>query len=179
MDINEAWQQALKQTDIIRTRVSSLQTFDDTRVPYLFLSPSMINDGDTVVRRGEIVVQRPALILPPNLPRFEGFEFDKQEGETDGSVLNFLFVRGVSLPSLTYNNKTYSLDVFEGDISKAVAFYANQLERQEDVMTGLLTGQDDTWQFSVLIFICSQIARNTQLDIRRLMDDAQRRRQSN
>ncbi len=179
MDMNEAWQQALKETDIVRTRVSSLQTFDDTHVPYMFLSPSTINEGDTVVRRGEIVVQRPALILPPNLPQFEGFEFQKEEGETDSSVLNFLYVRGVSLPSLKYNNKTYSLDVFEGDVSKAISFFANQLERQEDVMTGLLTGRDETWQFSVLIFICSQIARNTHLDIRRLMDDVRRRRQSN
>ena len=179
MNFYEAWTRALKETDIIRTRVSSLQTFADTRVPYVFLSPSSINDGDTVVRKGEIVIQRPALVLPPNVPQFEGFEFEKGEGETDGSVINFLLVRGVSIPSLKYNNQTSSLDIFEGDVFRAVSFFANQLEREEDVVTGLMAGNEETWQFSVLIFICSQIARNTELDLRRLMEDYRRGERDN
>jgi hypothetical protein len=175
MDFHEAWGRALKETDIIRSRVSSLHTFDDTHVPYIFLSPSLINDGDTVVRRGEVVVQRPSLILPPNIPQLDGFDFDKEEGQDSGSALNYLLVRGISLPSLRYNNRTASLDVFEGDVPRAVSFFANQLERAEDVVTGLMTGDESTWQFSVLIFICSQVARNTQIDIRRLMEDYRKR----
>jgi hypothetical protein len=68
------------------------------------------------------------------------------------------------------------LDIFEGDVPRAVAFYANQLEREEDVLTGLLTGAEDIWQFSILIFICSQIARNVNIDLKRLMDENRRRR---
>jgi hypothetical protein len=175
MDFQQAWERALKETNIIRSRVSSLHTFDDTRVPYMFLSPSQITDGDTVVRRGEVVVQRPALILPPNIPRFEGFEFEQEQGADQNAVINYLLVRGITVPSLTYNNKTSSLDVFEGEMSRAIAHFANQLEREEDVSCGLVAGHEDVWQFSVLIFICSQIARNTQVDIRRLMDDIRRR----
>ena len=176
MDFQEAWNRALKETEIVRSRVASLNTFSDTRVPYIFLSPSTINEGDTVVRRGEVTVQRPSLILPPNIPQFEGFDFPKDEGMSDSSVLSFLLVRGIQIPSLKYNNKTYSLDIFEGDMAKAVASVANRLEREEDVSTGLMTGHEDNWQLSLLIFICSQIARNTGLDIRRLMD--QHRRQN-
>jgi hypothetical protein len=175
MDFQQAWERALKETNIIRSRVSSLHTFDDTHVPYVFLSPSLINDGDTVVRKGEVVVQRPSLILPPNIPRFEGFEFEQEQGADQNSVINYLLVRGISVPSLTYNNKTSSLDVFEGEMTRAIAHFANQLEREEDVSCGLLAGHEEVWQFSILIFICSQIARNTQVDIRRLMDDMRRR----
>lgn len=171
MDFHQAWARALKETEIVRSRVSLLNTFFDTRVPYILLSPSSINEGDTVVRRGEVLVNRPSLILPPNIPQFEGFDFQKEEGETDNSVLNFLLVRGVALPSLKYNNKTYSLDVFEGNVANAVSFFANRLEREEDVASGLMTGHEDYWQLSLVIFICSQIARNTESDIRRLMDD--------
>ena len=175
MDFQQAWERALKETDIIRTRVSSLHTFDDTRVPYMFLSPSLINEGDTVVRRGEVVVRRPSLILPPNIPRFEGFDF-QQEGAADpNAVVNYLLVRGITIPSLTYNNKTSSLDIFEGEMPRAIAHFANRLEREEDVSCGLVAGHEDVWPFSVLIFICSQIARNTDIDIRRLMDDMRRR----
>lgn len=174
MDFQQAWERALKETNIIRTRVSSLYTFDDTRVPYMFLSPSLINDGDTVVRKGEVVVQRPALVLPPNIPRFEGFEFDQEQGADQNAAINYLLVRGVTIPSLTYNNKTSSLDIFEGEMTRAIAHFANQLEREEDVSCGLLAGHEDVWQFSILIFICSQIARNTGMDIKRLMDDFRR-----
>ena len=72
MNIYDAWTRALKSTDIIRSRVSALQTFNETRVPYIFLAPSSVNDGDTVVRKGEIVVEKPSLILPPNIPQLEG-----------------------------------------------------------------------------------------------------------
>ncbi len=172
--MQQAWERALKGTEIVRTRVSSLHTFDDTHVPYLFLSPSQINDGDTVVRKGEVVVKRPSLILPPNIPRFEGFEFEQEQGADQNSVVNFLLVRGISVPSMTYNNKTFSLDIFEGDVSRAVSHFANQLEREENVTCGLVTGQEDVWQFAVLIFICSQIARNTEVDLRRLMEHHRR-----
>lgn len=174
MDFHEAWARALKETEIIRSRVLSLPTYDDVQVPYIFLSPSTLTEGDTVVRRGKILVQRPALMLPPNIPQLEGFNFQKDIGETDNSVLSFLLVRGITLPSLKYNNQTYSLDVFEGDVRRAVSYFANQLEREEDVATGLLLGHEDVWQFSVLIFICSQIARNTEADLRRLMEDYRR-----
>ena len=174
MDFQHAWERALQETSIIRSRVSLLQTFDDTRVPYMFLSPSLINDGDTVVRRGEVVVQRPSLILPPNIPRFEGFDFDQEQGADQSAVMNYLLVRGITVPSLNYNNKTSSLNVFEGGMSRAIAHFANQLEREEDVSCGLVAGHEDVWQFSVLILICSQIARNTQVDIRRLMNDLRR-----
>ncbi len=175
MDFQQAWERALKETEIIRGRVSLLHTFDDTRVPYVFVAPSLINEGDTVVRKGEVVVQKPSLILPPNIPRFEGFEFDQAEGADPGSVINFLLVRGINVPSMKYNNKTFSLDVFEGGVDKAVSFFANQLEREEDVACGLVAGHEEIWQFSVLIFICSQIARNSNVDIRRLMDEYHRR----
>lgn len=174
MDYHDAWARALKETEIIRSRVSLLHSLSDTRVPYIFLSPSLINVGDTVVRSGEVLVHRPSLILPPNIPQFEGFDFQKEAGMNDNAVVNFLLVRGVALPSMHYNNKTHALDLFEGGLDKAISFFANRLEREEDVATGLLTGQEDIWQLSVVIFICSQIARNTEHDIRRLMDEYRR-----
>jgi hypothetical protein len=178
MDMSDAWGQALKTTEIVRSRVSFLHTFDDTRVPYVFLAPSLINDGDTVVRKGEVVVRKPALFLPPNIPQLEGFDFKQEAGVDQSAMFNFLLVRGISVPSLQYNNKTHSLDVFEGGVARAVAFFANQMEREENVACGLVTGHEEVWQLGLLIFICSQIARNTEVDIKRLMDDFRRRQET-
>ncbi len=178
MNIQQSWEKALKHTEIIRSRVSSLLTHKETLVPYLLLSESTINVGDTVVRKGEVLVERPKLILPPNIPQLEGFELEGEDEGTweDQSVVNFLLLRGVTIPSLKYNNKTHSLDIFEGKLSKAIDHFNHQLQYAENVNMGLITGPEDCWQFSLLIFICSQIAKNAEIDIRRLLEEYKRGR---
>ncbi len=168
MDFENFWNKALSETQIIRTRVQGLFTFTETHVPYIFLCESSVNEGDTLVRKGEVLVERPALILPPNHPKFEGFDFTEQEKEA--ALVDFLLVRGVSLPSLRYNNKTHSLDIFEDKLKTAIGHYKELLLGQEDVHTGLIVGPEDCWQYSLLIFICTQIARNADTDIRKLLE---------
>lgn len=178
MDFEKMWGKALRHTEIIRSRVQTLSTVGDTHVPYVLLSESSINMGDTVVRKGEVLVQKPALFIPPNNPQFQGFEFDSwEEGFDQNSFINFLIVRGISLPSLRYDNKTSSLDIYEGKLSRAVRHYGEILQRQEDVRTGLVAGPEDCWQFSILIFICSQIIKNADHDIRRLLDEYHRKKE--
>jgi len=171
MDSFLAWEKALRETNIIRSRVTGLQTFSETHVPYILLSPSMINQGDTVVRTGEVLVHRPSLILPPNIPQLEGFDFDENGSFQENSMINFLMVRGISLPSMKYDNKVSALNVFEGNIDDAIGVYGNRLQREENTSAGLVSGPDDVWQFSLLIFVCSQIAKNSSTDIRRLLDE--------
>lgn len=171
MDIFDYWSKALKNTEIIRPRVHGLLSDQDTTVPYIMLAESMINPGDTVVREGEVVVQKPALLLPPASPQLEGFDFDTEDDFKQDAFMNFLLVRGVSMPSFKYNNTTNKLEVFEGDLSKAISHYGNKLQRQENVTTGLIAGPEDGWQFSVLVYICSQVARNAEMDIRNLLKD--------
>ena len=172
MDFEEMWGKALKDTEIIRARVKALSMMGDTSVPYVLLSESSINMGDTVVRKGEVTVRQPSLFIPPNNPQFQGFEFDSEEDEFDEtSFINFLIVRGISIPSLRYDNKTSFLAVYEGRLSSAIKHYERTLQRQEDVRTGLLAGPEDCWQFCILIFICSQIIKNADQDIQRLLDE--------
>lgn len=170
MNIQDAWEKALKKTKIIRPRAQELQTFSDTDLPYVFLAEALVNKGDTIVRQGEVVVEKPAIILPTNFPQFEGFNFEKEFEIGPDTVTNFLIVRGVAFPSMKYNNKTQSLKIYDGHIEKAIAHYSNMLQRKEDVHSGLVVGPEDCWQFSVLIFICSQIARSANSDIRKLLE---------
>lgn len=170
MNIQDSWEKALKKTKIVRARAQELQTFSDTKLPYIFLAKALVNKGDTVVRRGEITVQKPAIILPANLPQFEGFDFDEEFDSRQDMLTNFLLVRGVNFPSMKYNNKTHSLNIYDGNLEKAIAHYLDMLQRREDVHSGLIIGPEDCWQFSVLIFICTQIAKSANSDIKRLTE---------
>ena len=174
MNIQELWDKAVKKTEIVRPRVQPLSTHSVTHLPYICLSESAVNAGDTAVRRGEVLVERPVIALPRNLPQFEGFDFEKGMNVNEDFFKSFLLVRGIQFPSLKYNNKSYSLDVREGSLSRAIEHYKRELQAGENVHTGLVAGPEDCWQFSVLLFVCSQVARSADGDIRRLMDDMRR-----
>ena len=176
MDIYEAWARALKHTEILRPRVQHLLTFDDTVVPYILLSESSINDGDTIARTGEVIVEKPSLILPPNHPHFKGFDLDLSRFPRE-DLLNFLLIRGVQVPSMNYNNRTSSLNIYEGTLSKAAAYYLDHLQSRENVHTGLIAGPEDCWQLSVLIYVCTQVARNSARDITKLLEEYRKKGQ--
>lgn len=171
MDLYDYWAKALKNTQIIRPRVQGLRTLEATNVPYILLSDSSINRGDTVVRKGEVIIEKPSLVLPPLSPQWDGFDFEEAKAFEHNSFVNFLLVRGVKLPSMKYNNTTSSLDVFEGDLAKATAHFLELFERSENTTTGLLTGPEDCWQFSLMVYVCSQAVRNAERDIIQLLKE--------
>jgi hypothetical protein len=154
--------------------VQPLATYDTTRLPYICLSESSVNSGDTAVRRGEVRVEKPAIVLPYNAPQFEGFDIEKVMHVNEELFKSFLLVRGVQFPGLKYNNQSHSLDVHEGSLSRAIAHFKSELQKSENVHTGLIAAPEDCWQFSVLLFVCGQVARSADGDIRRLMDDMRR-----
>ena len=171
MNIQDIWEKAVKKTEIIRPRVTPLSSVDATHLPYISLAESAVNAGDTVVRKGEVLVQKPTIVLPHNLPQFEGFDFEKEMQVNEDLFKSFLLVRGVQFPAMKYNNRSVSVDVFEGSLSKAIDHHKAQLQQNENVHTGLIAGPEDCWQFSVILFVCGQVARSADGDIRRLLDD--------
>ena len=171
MDIQEQWEKALKFTEIIRPRVSPLSQVAATHLPYIFLAESAINSGDSVVRKGEVMVEKPAIILPLDMPQFDGFDPEKGVAPNFDMLTNFLLVRGLRFPSMKYHNKTESLEVFEGSLSQAIEHHKQLLQREENLSSGLVIGPEDLWQFSVLIFIGNQMIRQADGDMRKLFDD--------
>ncbi len=175
MDIQELWDKALKQTEVVRGRLQDLSTFEATALPYIFLTESSLNAGDTVVRKGQVLVERPSLILPS--PQFQGFEFEEGLKFGEDAVLNFLLVRGVRFPSLRYRHEFSSLDLREGSLQQAIDHFHDQLKHAEDVHTGLVVGPEDAWQFSVLILVGSLVIRSSEGDFKRLLEEWRRRHQ--
>lgn len=170
MDLQEKWDRAVRETRILKPRLSTLLVFKNTELPYISLAKSAINIGDTVVRKGKVVAHKPTIILPGNFPQFEGFDFDEDYEVDENEVARFLLMRGVSFPTLKYSNETYTIDVFEGSLDKAVGHFSRQLERKEDVHCGLILGPEDCWQFSVLIYAGTLAIKSVSSDIEKLFE---------
>ena len=175
MDMDALWSKALKDTEVVRSRLQDLATFEATTLPYIFLAESSLNMGDTVVRRGQVVVERPALILPS--AQFQGFELEQDLKLSEDALVNFLLLRGVRFPSLRYRHQFSSLDLREESLRQAIAHYQDHLSRQEDTQTGLVIGPEDVWQFSVLVLVAQLVSRSAEGDVRRLLEEWRRRHQ--
>ena len=128
MDMDALWDKALKATEVVRSRLQDLATFEATALPYVFLAESGLNAGDTIVRRGQVVIERPALILPS--AQFQGFELEHELKLSEDALINFLLLRGVRFPSMRYRHQLSSLDVREGSLQQANAHFQDQLSRQ-------------------------------------------------
>jgi len=176
MDLQEAWDEAIKETEIIRGRSQVLSTTKTEELSYIFLSESEVNIGDTLVRKGKVLVHEPSIILPKNCPLFEGFGFDKDFGVNNELVKSFLLVRGVSLPSLEFTNELAGMDLYEGSLDNAAEYFFDQFERTEDVDTSLICGPEACYQMSVLIFVATMIAQSVPTDLQKLMRDYHKKR---
>ncbi|MCK5451131.1 MAG: hypothetical protein KAI70_05145 [Candidatus Omnitrophica bacterium] len=170
MDIEQYWEKAQKKTEIIRGRAKALPTFQAARVPYIFLAESAVNEGNTVVRKGKIIIEKPMILLPEDLPQFDGFDFEDEMDLEQGTLQMFFLMRGIRFPSLKYNHRVDRLDLDEDGLSKCIEKYKKELERKENVNTALIIGPEDCWQFSILIYMGSLVGRCVRNDIMNLMD---------
>jgi hypothetical protein len=177
MNLEQKWEKAVRETKIIRYRLRNLLAFDATELNYIVLGASSVNVGDTVVHKGKVVVHRPLIILPHGQrAQFEGFSFEDELELSGDDIRRFLLMRGVSFPQLKYRNEVCHLDVYEGNLDRAVNHYRDQLERREDVQSGLMSGPEDAWQFSVLMYVAAMAARSASSDIERILEELRHNR---
>ncbi len=147
-------------------------------MPYIFLGESSVNPGDTVVRKGQVLIERPAIVLPNFSPQFEGFELDAEPQVGSDTLATFLLVRGIQFPSLKYRHQLSSLNLFEDSIQKAAESCSRELTAAEDIQTGLVIGPEDAWQFSVLLLVGALVVRSAHGDLRRILEAWQKRQRS-
>jgi len=165
MDIEQMWEKAQAKTEIIRGRIRALPTFETTRVQYIFLAESVVNVGSTVVRNGKVIIEKPLILLPEDLPQFEGFDFEEDLEIEQAAMQMFFLMRGIRFPSLKYNNRVETLDLEDASLSKTIDKYKRELEQKENVNTALIIGPEDCWQFSIILYMASLISRCIKGDI--------------
>jgi hypothetical protein len=152
-----------RATRIVRTRKNLLYTFGSTRLPYRFLAPSAVNEGDVVLRRGTVTVEPPKILAPRNPVEFEGFGIEDEEG-AEGMV-PVLLNRWVHFPPAKYQNSNASLEVVGGPLEAALERQVNELDRENDIRTGVVLGPEDRWGFSVIGYVGQMVARSAPSNI--------------
>jgi hypothetical protein len=180
MDIDnndEKLEYAAKNTEILRHPRQHLSTFGITNIYYyLVTEPSyseLVNDaGETVIREGRVIADRPKIVTPYYLSRLEGFSSDaRQYFET------LLRMHQGETPGLfyTYKNEPKGLNIVSDNLPVVVEKLNEKIDRKGDPLASIIRGQDDLWDVSLLKFIY-EITRNSvqqnmsQLGARGLLD---------
>lgn len=170
MSIEEDFARAVHETEIHRGRRSRLLTVGSTELPYILLNRSVVNKGDTVVRRGILRVQEPAILLLQNPHQFEGF------GDENGDRHEAMVAIGrlAHFPPAHYSNRQVQMDVVDGELDRVLLDVEHRLDATHDEKTGVLSGPVEVWHFSLMVYV-GQIVRQSaggdfQDLIRRLRD---------
>ena len=168
MDLEEVWQKALRNTQIIRMRLAKLDISSGSELPYIFLAESEVNIGDTIVRRGKVNVNKPLIYLSDGSPQFYGFDFEENLKINTETIKTFLFMRGINFPSLKYMHSS-QIELHEGSLQDAISKYTNLLAKEENVDTGLIAGFADYWQFSVLVYVANLVIKSAPDNIKKFL----------
>jgi len=161
MDIESDFKRALSETEIHRHSRSRLLTVGTTELPYVLLGESMVNLGDTVVRRGIVRIEQPRIVVMGRPHQFEGFD----EEETPGLML--ALGRVASFPPGKYSNIDTQLDVYEGRLEAALGHYQEKM--RDDQLTGLLSGPVDVWACSLMVYVFAMAVQSAPADLRDLV----------
>ena len=175
MSLEQLWNEALRKTEIVRLPLKRLHTFGSTRLEYIFLASSTVNQGDTVVRKGKLDIDRPQLVLPNHGPTFEGFTSESSSEIKDDQLASFFYLRGIRFPQFAYKNEPYDVDVYEGSVARAEKTYSDQIRMHEKIATGIVVGEDFSWQFSVILLGCHMIDAHVDSDLKVILDRIRKR----
>jgi hypothetical protein len=162
----DRWLRAKDGTKLHRTRQTDLFTFGTTALPYVFIASSAINTGDSMLRRGELKTEKPAIIWgggeSSDSSRFHGFEDEGQDDNAD----RVLFARAFRFPNLQVNNQGMELEVVSREMTQLSDELMTELEANGDRRTAVIEGPEDLWGLSLLIYAAEMTQRSAPGNLR-------------
>lgn len=156
MDINdEKIQNAVKQTEILRSPKQNLATFGITNVYYYIVTePSYIGENkevtETVVREGKVVAERPKIVTPYYLSHLEGFS-----GDARRYFEALIRLHGAHAPGLfyTYKNEPKETNIVSENMPSVIGKLNELIDKRGDALAAIIRGVDELWDVSILKFI--------------------------
>jgi len=157
MGIVEEFAEAWLNTSVHRRRRKQLLVTSTTELPYVLLSPAEINKQETSVRRGTLSVEKPQIIVPGHKQNIA--DFTKLDDERFEDIRNSLILaRFVKFPSGRYRNRSYQLDIVDSPVEALAEKWNEQLEKEQDETTGLIsTRLSSSWRLALVVYVAQTV----------------------
>ena len=167
----------MARTKVVRPPRQALATFGTTNVHYYLVTEaaySALSGGppDTVIREGRVIAERPRVVTPYYLLRLQGF------GDNARRYLETVAEReGAHSPGLlySYRNEHLQMNIVSEQQETVIANIEREIDRAEDPLSAVISGVDEMWDLSLMLFIYGMTAASTMsnaadLGRRRLLD---------
>jgi hypothetical protein len=153
-EIDQRISNAVLLTHVLRQPKQHLATFGVSNLRYyLVTEPSYdLAPGveESVIRQGQVVSQRPAIVTPTYMLNLEGFSQSAQR-----YMESLMSQFGPNIPGLLYqyHNEPGGLEIISGRAPEVAQRIASDLDKQGLDSTAVILGVDDLWDVSILKFI--------------------------
>jgi hypothetical protein len=156
MEIDKRIEQAVKNTEIIRTPKQNLYTFGTTNIYYYLLTEptySEIMDGvpETVIREGRVIAERPKIVTPYYLSNLEGFSTEARRYFQ--ALIEEFGERSIQGLAYSYRNEPKELNIVSDSMHSVVDKLNEKIDSQEDKLAAIIKGEDTLWDVSLMKFI--------------------------
>jgi len=156
MDINDKRiSYAVKHTEILRAPKQSLATFGTTNIYYYLVTEpaysELVQDvTETVIREGRVVAEKPRIVTPYYLTRFEGFSPDAKRYFDMLLRTHSANTAGIFY---TYKNEPTELTIVSDNLPSVVSKLNDKIDKHGNPLTSIIKGEDELWDVSLMKFI--------------------------
>ena len=163
---DERLEYAVRHTQVLRPPRQNLETFGITKVRYHLLTAPAYTDlvageGETVVREGQVIAERPRVVTPYYLLNLEGFSHHARR------YLEKMAQEEHSSPALLYRyrNEVEGLSIVSEPLDQLAQKLTEKLEREGTALACVIKGVDELWDVSLLRFIHEFTLRSLQSNV--------------
>ncbi len=167
---DEKIEYAVRRTVVLRPPKQRLATFGTTNIYYYLVSePSYAEpeteSGETVIREGRIIAEKPKIVTPYYLAHLEGFGAEARK-----YFDTLMRDHGANAPGLfyTYRNEPKQLNVVADNLLSVVGKLNAEIEQSGDPLTSIIKAYDPLWDVSLMKFIFEMTQHSLESNIRQL-----------
>lgn len=165
MQEKDIFENAIKNTIILKMPRRNISTFGTTNIDYYLLSKAGKN---TKIREGKVISQCPEIIKPAEISElFEGFgdyadKYGKEIFEIFGKNMKILNYRFKNQPKTTSESVSSMQEVFKK--------ISNELDKNGNNLAAIIKGDEDTWQIAIMKFIIEMTLKSAGGNINELQE---------
>ncbi|MDY6893115.1 MAG: hypothetical protein SVO26_05300 [Chloroflexota bacterium] len=146
---------AVNNTVVLHPPKQMLATFGTTNIHYYLLTEPSYKEfgegeGETVVREGRVISQRPRVVTPVYLGNIEGFS------EHAKNYLEMIVrEHGPHAPGIFYGYKNEHMEtnIVPNDMRSVVQKLEEEIKKEGSPLTTIIKGVDELWDVSLMKFI--------------------------
>lgn len=162
MQEKDIFENAIKNTSILKMPRRNISTFGITNIDYYLLSKAA---NYTKIREGKVISQRPEIIKPAALSElFEGFG---DYADKYGEEIFKMFGKNTKILNYRFKNQPKTTSESVSSLHEVFEKICEDIDRGDN-LAAIIKGDENTWQIAIMKFIIDMTLKSAEGNINEL-----------